>query len=103
MEQPAEIKIDTFDFTKYGLLHGTVRTVSQDAITGDKLGEKDKPLAPSDNSQPAGQEPVYAARISLDSTQMQVEDKLVNIGPGMAVMVEIKTGLRRLIDYILSP
>jgi hemolysin D len=102
--QPAEIKIDTFNFTKYGLLHGTVITVSQDAISRDKpLGDKDKPLANAGNSQPIGQELVYAARISLDRTQMQVEDKLVNLGPGMAVMVEIKTGRRRLIDYILSP
>jgi hemolysin D len=100
--QPAEIKIDTFNFTKYGLLHGTVMTVSQDAIARDKaVGDKDKALA--GNSQPAGQELVYAARISLDSTQMQIEDKMVNLGPGMAVMVEIKTGSRRLIEYILSP
>ena len=102
--QPVEIKIDTFNFTKYGLLHGTVTTVSQDAIARDRaVGDKDKPLANSGNSQPAGQELVYAARIALDSTQMQVEDKMVNLGPGMAVAVEIKTGSRRLIEYILSP
>ena len=35
--QPAEIKIDTFNFTKYGLLHGTVVTISQDAIARDKM------------------------------------------------------------------
>ena len=34
--QPAEIKIDTFSFTRYGLLHGEVISVSQDAITPDK-------------------------------------------------------------------
>ena len=34
--QPAEIKIDTFNFTRYGLLHGEVITVSQDAIVRDK-------------------------------------------------------------------
>ena len=34
---------------------------------------------------------------------MQVEDKLVNLGPGMAVTVEIKTGVRRIISYLLSP
>jgi hemolysin D len=102
--QAVEIKVDTFNFTKYGLLHGTVLTVSQDAISRDKPpGDKDKPLTNAGNSQPSGQELVYAARISLDRTQMQVEDKLVNLGPGMAVMVEIKTGRRRLIDYILSP
>jgi hemolysin D len=34
---------------------------------------------------------------------VQVEDKLVNLGPGMAVTVEVKTGSRRIIEYILSP
>jgi hemolysin D len=102
--QPAEIKIDTFNFTKYGLLRGTVLTISQDAIARDKMtSERDKPLASAGNSQPPGQELLYAARISLDSAQMQVEEKMVNLAPGMAVTVEIKTGSRRLIEYILSP
>ena len=34
---------------------------------------------------------------------MQVDDKLVNLSPGMAVTVEIKTGSRRIISYLLSP
>src|SRR5207249_5822869 len=34
--QQAEIKVDTFQFTRYGLLHGTVLSVSQDAIVRDK-------------------------------------------------------------------
>jgi hemolysin D len=45
----------------------------------------------------------YAARISLDRAQMQVEDKTVNLSPGMAVTAEIKTGSRRIISYLLSP
>ena len=45
----------------------------------------------------------YAARVSLDRTQMQVEERLVNLSPGMAVTVEIKTGSRRIISYLLSP
>ena len=48
-------------------------------------------------------EPSYAARVSLDQTRMQVDDKLLNLSPGMAVTVEIKTGTRRIIDYLLSP
>jgi hemolysin D len=104
--QPAEIKVDTFNFTKYGLLHGEVLGVSQDAITRDKPQDKsrDKSLgAASDSSEPQGQEMTYAARISLDRTQMQLEDRLVDLAPGMAVTVEIKTGTRRIISYLLSP
>jgi hemolysin D len=105
--QAAEVKIDTFNFTKYGLLHGEVITVSQDAIVREKPADKADPTksraALTDTSEPQGQEFVYAARVSLDRTRMQIEDKLVNLGPGMAVTVEIKTGRRRIIEYLLSP
>jgi hemolysin D len=106
--QRAEIKIDTFNFTRYGLLQGEVLTVSQDAIArdragGDKSGDKSGTGAESDSSEPKGQELLYAARVSLDSTQMEVEDRMVNLTPGMAVTVEIKTGSRRVIEYLLSP
>ena len=50
-----------------------------------------------------GQELLYAAHIALDRTQMQIEDRLVNLTPGMAVTAEIKTGQRRVIEYLLSP
>ena len=33
---------------------------------------------------------------------MQVDDRVVNLSPGMAVTVEIKTGSRRIIEYLLS-
>jgi hypothetical protein len=33
------------------------------------------------------------ARTSLDRTQMQIDDNLVNLSPGMAVTNEIKTAL----------
>ena len=101
-----EVKIDTFNFTRYGLLQGRVLNVSSDAITRDKPPEKsnDKlPGAESTSSEPKGQEMNYAARVSLDRTQMLVEDKLVNLSPGMAVTAEIKTGTRRIIGYLLSP
>jgi len=105
--QSAEIKIDTFNFTKYGLVHGRVITVSQDAISRDKPADKTDAArsraALSDSSEPQGQELVYAARVSLDRTAMQIEDKWVNLAPGMAVTVEIKTGTRRVIEYLLSP
>jgi membrane fusion protein, hemolysin D len=104
--QDAEIKVDTFNFTRYGLLRGKVESVSQDAIARDKPQEKtgDKvPSAEGSTSEPKGQELVYAARISLAHTQMQIEDNLVNLSPGMAVTVEIKTGSRTVISYLLSP
>ncbi|OKO78221.1 HlyD family type I secretion periplasmic adaptor subunit [Bradyrhizobium sp. NAS96.2] len=104
--QRAAIKVDTFNFTRYGLLDGEVLSVSSDAITRDKPQGASNDRTPGGGqggSEPRGQELEYAARVSLDRTQMQVEDKLVKLGPGMAVTVEIKTGRRRIISYLLSP
>ena len=50
-----------------------------------------------------GQELNYGARISLSQTRMVIDDRVVNLSPGMAVTVEIKTGRRRILDYLLSP
>ncbi|SHJ94705.1 hemolysin D [Bradyrhizobium lablabi] len=105
--QQAEVKIDTFNFTRYGLLQGKVVSVSQDAIVRDKPGSKAGLAKPdgalSDSSEPEGQELVYSARVALDGSKMQIEDRMVNLAPGMAVTVEIKTGRRRLIEYLMSP
>jgi hemolysin D len=105
--QQADVKIDTFNFTRYGLLQGKVVSVSQDAIVRDKpnakAGTSKSSGALSDSSEPEGQELLYSTRISLAGTRMQIEDKMVNLAPGMAVTVEIKTGRRRLIEYVMSP
>jgi hemolysin D len=101
-----EIKIDTFNFTRYGLLHGQVLNVSQDAVIRDR--KQDRPDnrgagAPNESSEPQGQELNYTARISLDQTQMRIDDRVVNLSPGMAATVEIKTGSRTILSYLLSP
>jgi hemolysin D len=104
--QQAEIKVDTFNFTRYGLLHGEVLSVSQDAVIRDRPQDhsNDRRLgAQEESSEPQGQELNYSAGISLDRTQMRIEDRMVNLSPGMAVTVEIKTGSRRILSYLLSP
>jgi len=104
--QQAEIKVDTFNFTRYGLLDGQVLSVSQDAIARDRPPERPGERehgAPNDSSEPKGQELNYGARISLSQTRMVIDDRVVNLSPGMAVTVEIKTGSRRILSYLLSP
>jgi hemolysin D len=104
--QQAEIKIDTFNFTRYGLLHGEVLTVSQDAVMRDRQQDRsnDRTLGTqNETSEPKGQALNYSARISLDRIKMQIDDKVVNLSPGMAVTVEIKTGSRTVLSYLLSP
>jgi membrane fusion protein, hemolysin D len=104
--QEAEIKVDTFNFTRYGLLHGLVLSVSQDAIVREVQQDRanDRLLgAQSDTSEPKGQELNYTARVSLDQAKMQIDDRMISLTPGMAVTVEIKTGSRTILSYLLSP
>ena len=104
--QDAEIKVEAFNFTRYGLLHGRVRSISRDAIARDRHEELSRAApsgAQSTTSEPNGQELVYAARVLLDRSQMEIEGKPVQLLSGMAVSVEIKTGSRRIISYLLSP
>ena len=102
--QHAEIKVDTFNFTRYGLLHGQVLSVSEDAIIRDRPQDRERaPGAPAESSEPKGQELSYSARVSLDRSAMQIDDRMVNLSPGMAVTVEIRTGSRAILDYLLSP
>lgn len=83
--QDAEVKVETFPFTKYGTLHGTITQVSSDAIQDEKLGL------------------IYSTRVKLARDTLRVENKTVRLTPGMAVTVEVKTGTRRVIEYFLSP
>jgi hemolysin D len=87
-------------------LRGRVVSVSQDAIIRDRPQERGNdrsPGTPNDSSEPKGQELNYSASISLDRTAMQIDDRMVNLSPGMAVTVEIKTGSRMILGYLLSP
>ena len=83
--QDAEVKIETFQFTKYGTLHAKVESVSHDAISDEKRGL------------------IYSTRVKLEKASINVDGTLVSLSPGMAVSVEIKTGKRRVIEYFLSP
>ena len=83
--QKAEVKIDTFNFTKYGLIDAEISSISDDAIQDENLGL------------------VYSARFKLNTEEIQVEDRMVRLSPGMSVTAEVKTGKRRLIEYFLSP
>lgn len=83
--QDARIKVETFPYTRYGTIGAEVRSVSRDAVTDDKRGL------------------IYAARITLQRSSLQVDGQDVPLSPGMAVTVEVKTGTRRVIDYFLRP
>jgi len=83
--QPVRVKIEAFNFTDYGLIPCTVYNFSRDAIAAENLGL------------------VYNARIKLSKRHLMVGGQRTPIGPGLQVQAEIKTGERRIIDYLLSP
>jgi hemolysin D len=107
--QIAAVKVDTFNFTRYGLIEGRVIGVSRDAITREtptssqQYSRSDRDRSLERSSEPAGQEMLYAARVHLDRSGIIVEGKVVDLAPGMAVTVEIKTGSRRVVEYVLDP
>lgn len=83
--QPVRVKLEAFPFTDYGWIEGTVETISRDAIEDEQLGL------------------VYSARIRLGRNHIMLGMRRQRIGPGMAVQAEIRTGRRRIIQYLLSP
>ncbi len=83
--QPVTVKIESFPYTRYGYLTGTVISVSHDAAQDEHLGL------------------VFPARIRLDGATLDVDGVMVDMSAGMMLSAEIKTGKRRVIDYLLSP
>ena len=83
--QTAEVKLETFSFTKYGTVNATVDNVTADAVTDEKKGS------------------YYPATLTLAQKDMLIDGKRVPLSPGMNVTAEIKTGKRRIIEFLLSP
>lgn len=104
--QKVEIKVDTFSYTRYGFLQGQLVNISGDAVPFDKTQDRSSERegdSVANASETKGQDLSYIARVSLEHSEMQIEDGLAKLSPGMAVTVEIKTGSRHIIDYLLSP
>ena len=83
--QEVAIKIDTFSFQKYGLLHGNIIEISKDAIEDEKLGL------------------IYEIKIKPKSLDIKVEGEIKQLEIGMSVIAEVKTGKRRVIELFIYP
>jgi hemolysin D len=46
---------------------------------------------------------IFPATLSLERASLDIDGKAVKLAPGMSVTAEVKTGRRRVIDYLLSP
>jgi hemolysin D len=110
--QRATIKVDTFDYTRYGTITGRVVKIAKDALTGNAAleAQKNSSIASSATGSgsitaPAQQtsDLVFPVTIVPERTTMLIEGVERPLTSGMTVLVEIKTQSRRAIDYILSP
>jgi hemolysin D len=103
--QDVELKVETFTFTRYGLLRGHVVDVSRDAVVppASAPNARSAEAANSRDDQPHVASPEYVARIRLDQTKIMVDGQEQELGPGMAITAEIKTGKRTIMNYLLSP
>lgn len=107
--QAAVVKVDAFPFTRYGTIDGTVAKVFSDAVDERDATElsdatnaaRPQEAAPGSPAKP--QNLVFPATIRLAQRAIDIDGKDVALMPGMAVTVEVKTGRRRAIDYLLSP
>lgn len=83
--QEAAIKLETFPYTRYGTVSATVKTVTADAVNDEKRGA------------------IFPVTLSLSSTTIDVDGRPIKLSPGMNLTAEIKTGKRRVIEFLLSP
>ena len=83
--QRAEIKLETFPFTRYGTVSAVVRTITADAVNDEKRGA------------------IFAVALAMERSHIDIDGKAIKLSPGMNLTAEIKTGRRRIIEYLLSP
>ncbi|SEE85680.1 hemolysin D [Rhizobiales bacterium GAS191] len=105
--EPAIVKIESFPFSRYGTIDARVTRVARDAIPepdADQL-EKDptRRAARLPNGAQRTQNLVFPVTLALDQTLINVDGTKVPLGAGMAVTVEIRTGSRRILEYVFSP
>ena len=83
--QNATMKLDTYNFQKYGKVNGIVVNVSPDALWNDQKGW------------------VYVVKIAIDSQEFSGKNHGAQPGIGMEGTAEVKVTDRRIIDFFLEP
>lgn len=86
--QKASVKLDAYDYSIYGILHGKVKYISPDSLI-----EKTE----------QGNKPYYKVQIKIDQTELSKSSKKIMISPGMTAQVDIITGNRSVLEYLTKP
>jgi hemolysin D len=101
--QQAQVKIDAYEYTKYGTVPAIVSHVSRDAIDFSSNGSGSISNKDPQSNKEGSKGLLYAVKVSIDKPSIVVDGREMPLTPGMTANVEIKTGERRIIEYILSP
>lgn len=106
--QPAIVKIESFPFTRYGVLEAKVARVAHDAIPEpDAQTVEGNPAKTTKSSYFGGaqrtQNLVFPVTLTLARKTMDIDGAQIPLRPGMAATVEVKTGKRRILEYVFSP
>ncbi|PAY05916.1 hemolysin secretion protein D [Bradyrhizobium sp. UFLA03-84] len=90
-DQDAVVKISAYDSSVYGSLKGKVERISADTIVDDKAEKTER------------QETFYRVMVRTDKNHLGTEQHPLPIIPGMVTTVEILTGEKSVLDYIVKP
>lgn len=106
--QDVAIKIDSFPWTRYGVLGGKISHIAKDAIPmADAAAIESSPAMAAEKqvfaSAQRTQNLVFPITISVFKSEMVVDGRSISVSPGMTALVEVKTGSRRIIEYLFSP
>ena len=83
--QKVTVKLSAYDFARYGGLDGTVQMVVLDSSTDDKGN------------------PYFRLVIEIKKTYLEVEEGQFPITPGMQVTIDVHTGTKSVLDYLIKP
>jgi hemolysin D len=106
--QNAVVKIESFPFTRYGTINARVTRVARDAIPQPEAEQTETNAAKTTRSTNSGtaqrmQNLVFPVTLKPDTTLIGVDGTNIPLQAGMATTVEIRTGSRRILEYIFSP
>lgn len=106
--QVATVKIESLPFTRYGTVEAGLMRVASDAIPQPEAEKVEGNPAESQSERGfAGaqrtQNLVFPAILKPMALHLSADGADVPLSPGMAVTIEIKTGSRRILEYLLSP
>ncbi|SEI23761.1 HlyD family type I secretion periplasmic adaptor subunit [Tardiphaga sp. OK245] len=90
-DHEAVVKLSAYDSSVYGSLHGRVERISADTITDEK-GDKNE-----------RGETFYRVMVRTEKNHLGTAEQPLPIIPGMVATVEVLTGKKSVLDYLVKP